>query len=50
MKAKSGSVAAQVARVQDALKAGQLDDHAVVKSQTAADKQAPSRWGPMMRV
>jgi len=50
MTAKSNPLLDKITRVQDALKAGKLDNHGTAKSQRDADKQAVSSWGPMMRV
>jgi hypothetical protein len=44
------SLSEKVVRAQTALKAGKLENHPTVKSHDAADKQAVSSWGPMMRV
>ncbi len=40
----------KIVRAQEALKAGKLTGHPVVKSQAPADEKATSSWGPMMRV
>jgi hypothetical protein len=50
MPAKSTSVSDKLARFQDALRAGRLDDYLTAKPQNPADRQALSSWGPMMRV